>query len=52
MTSDKIMDGRVDFDKKDGNSERMSLLISIWFWNLKFLTKCLPSKNSDVTFQS
>ena len=29
-----------------------ALLISILLWNLKFLPKCLPVKNSGITFQS
>ena len=37
---------------KDRNFERMSLLISILLWDLKFLPNCLPIKNSGIIFQS
>ena len=64
MNSDKIIDERVGFEvmlfihfmkvswQKDGNFERMPLLVSILLQNLKFLHKCLHIKNSGITFQS
>ena len=64
INSGKIMDESVGFKvklfmhfmkiswEKDGNFERMSLLISILLWNLKLLPKCLPIKNNGISFQS
>ena len=37
-------------DKKDGNFQGMSLFMSILLWNVKFLPKCIPIKNSGVFF--
>ena len=60
----KIMDGRDDFEVKlfiyfmktswlkVRHFKRMSLLRSILLWNLNFLPKCLPIRNSGITFQS